>query len=786
METPAALYSHPRKLLVDHLYGVAQLGQYFFMEKEIKLLPVDDAKQIIDIIGTVHDFGKATRFFQKYLFASETEKLRLKNDARTHHGLFSAVCGYYMAKTVFTDGFAGETYPLVCFLVIRRHHGNLKDIMSETILTRSDYDVFQEQLAGIDPVQFDLLLNELQRYGLAEYFSYEKLKQWFTDIKTENLRIKAKTLRNKQELTQYFLTDFFYSLLVDADKSEVAIGVESILKVKRKELNSDLVGQFKQQQSFKMTPLNQLREQAYQEVVNQNYNDLQPGVYAINLPTGLGKTLAVFSLAFHLKKALIDTRAINYRIIYALPFMSIIDQNHQVMEKVLQVSGISGDNSILLKHHYLTYKGYETDTMEFDSDEAKIMVEGWNSEVVITTFVQLFQTLITGRNKAVRKFHRLSNSIIILDEVQSVRHELWPLIREMLRFLTIHFNCYIVFVTATDPLIFRRDEVFPLVQREKYFQVLNRLRVKPDLKAITIEQFLEDLTIDPEKSYLFIMNTIGSAQKFFKLLQERFSEDIIFLSSQITPKERLERIELIKSGEISLAVTTQLVEAGVDIDFNIVYRDMAPFDSINQAAGRCNRNGLTPGEFYIIKLINDQNKPYCHSIYSPAQLDITETLLGRANEYQEKDFLGLIDNYYELVHSKCAFDASTKYLDAIYKLRYKQEDSCDDTEDDSRDIDSFQLIKSYPKVDVFVTLDDQAALLWEQFLEIRKMNDILEKRTMFDKIKSDFYQYVISIPSTVENIPPEAGGFFFVSRLQLAEFYDDKTGFKAKGGETIW
>ena len=787
METKMILYSHPGKFLADHLYGVVQLGHYFLNEKEISgLLPTDDARKIIDIIGTAHDLGKATQFFQTYLFASEAEKFKLKKDDLTHHGLFSAVCGYFMAKTVFTQGFAGDVYPLICFLTIRRHHGNLKDILSETILTERDYEVFQKQLNGIDSVKFESLLNQLHQYGLAAEVSLENLKQWFTAIKSENLRLKARMVCKKRELKLYFLTDFFYSLLVDADKSEAAIGVESVLKVKRKELAADLVTRYKQKKNFTNTLLNQLREQAYQDVVSQNYHDLQPGVYTINLPTGLGKTLAAFSFAFQLKKALSETRKINYRIIYALPFMSIIDQNHRVMEEVLQANGIANDNSVLLKHHYLTSKEYETDTGEFESDMAKIMVEGWHSEIIITTFVQLFQTLITGRNKAVRKFHRLSNSIIILDEVQSVRYELWPLIREILKFLVNHFHCYLVFVTATDPLIFRREEVFPLVRREKYFQSLDRLRVHADLNAVSIEQFLENLIIAPKKSYLFILNTVGSAQKFYDLLRKRVEEDVIFLSSQITPKERLERIGLIKSGAIRLAVTTQLVEAGVDIDFNVVYRDLAPFDSINQAAGRCNRNGLSPGEFYIIKLIDECNKPYCRLIYSPAQLDITESLLGRCLEYREKDFLGLIDSYYELIHNKCSFDASAKYIDAVYNLRYKQEDSCSDAEDDSRDIDSFQLIKSYPKVDVFVTLDNSAEILWEKFLEINQMNNILEKRIAFEKIKADFYQYVISIPVTVKNIPPEAGGFLFIPRLQLKEFYDERTGFMANGGGAIW
>lgn len=386
----------------------------------------------------------------------------------------------------------------------------------------------------------------------------------------------------------------------------------------------------------------------------------------------------------------------------------------------------------------------------------------------------------------VRKFHRLSNSIIILDEAQTIRHELWPLMKEIFTVLIDRFHCYILFVTATDPLIFPKEKVTNLVQREKYFMALNRLQVLVDLEPVVIEDFAGKLKFQLDKSYLFIFNTIKAAQDFYHLLSKRIREEIVFLSSHITPKERLERIKRIKEGKARFVVTTQLVEAGVDIDFNVVYRDLAPLDCINQAAGRCNRNGNNPGEFHVVTLVTSEGKLYCRYIYDPVKIDLTRELLQRTPCYWEKDFLLMIESYYELIRERCSFDASSQYLEAIQSIRYQKTEEDAHNSNGVYDINSFQLIESYPKVDVFVCLDETAEKIWEEFLKTREIEDLPERRRAFEKIKADFYQYVISVPATVKNIPPEEKGFFFIPFLQLREFYDENTGFITKGVDPIW
>ena len=146
----------------------------------------------------------------------------------------------------------------------------------------------------------------------------------------------------------------------------------------------------------------------------------------------------------------------------------------------------------------------------------------------------------------------------------------------------------------------------------------------------------------------------------------------------------------------------------------------------------------------------------------------------------------MIESYYEMMRERCSFDASSQYLEAIESLRYQKTEEDTYNSNEVYDINSFQLIESYPKVDVFVCLDETAEKIWQEFLMTREIEEVPERRRAFGKIKADFYQYVIAVPGTVKNIPPEANGFFFIPSLQLREYYDENTGFITKGVDPLW
>ena len=344
-------------------------------------------------------------------------------------------------------------------------------------------------------------------------------------------------------------------------------------------------------------------------------------------------------------------------------------------------------------------------------------------------------------------------------------------------------NSYVVFVTATQPLIFAKDEIIPLVDRKHYFETMDRVVIKPYIeKEQTIDEFSDFINIKENKSYLFIFNTIKSAKSFYDIIQSETNEEITFLTTHVTPFERLERIEKMRSGNIKYAVTTQLVEAGVDIDFDVVYRDIAPIDSINQAAGRCNRNWINKdekGEVIIVSL-KDEKGLYADYIYDKVMIDITKKMLLTYEEISENEFLNIIEAYYKEMQKRKSSQISKDLIEAVYKLKY-------DSLDEEVCIKDFKLIANdYPKFDVFVEINSKAQETWQKYLEVKKIENLFERRRAFDEIKADFYSFTISVPMMIDNIPPEVDGFRYVNLNSLNEYYDKTSGFKCEGVTAIW
>lgn len=761
------IYSHPDRLLEDHLIGVAMLSELFLSEKP----PIikEQLSGVSKIIALSHDIGKATGYFQKYLKVDEQEREKLKNTREIKHSLLSAICAYYLTKELKTD----EMFPFFAFFTVRRHHGNLINVIDGVILDSDDIDILYRQIESLDNEGFTILANKLYKAGLPLLLSKQLIANWINDFNNESNRIKKNLRKIDGGVSNYIILNLLYSLLLDADKSDVVIKDISVFK-RKESLSATLVDNYKMQSTFPDSPINYLREKAYYEIVQ---NSIHPNekIYSINLPTGLGKTLISMSFALKLRERI----GLNHRIIYALPFLSIIDQNSLVFESVLRINGIKPSSNILLKHHHLAEIFYERENDEFESEEAKILIEGWNAEIIATTFVQLFHSLISNRNKSIRKFHRIANSIIILDEIQSVPIKYWLLFKNILLQLCKMLNTYIILVTATKPLIFTKGEIKELAEKNFYFKTLDRISLKLWLdKDMRIIELSKCFNFIEGKTYLFIFNTITAARDFYNMIKDK-GVLIAYLSTHITPKERIKRIKEIKKGKYKVVVSTQLVEAGVDIDFDIVVRDIAPLDSINQSVGRCNRNGRQKGEAYIVSLKDEKGRLYSSYIYDPVLIDITRKIIGNRKEIRENEFLHLIDDYYNETDKRKSQDTSRKILDAITKLKY-------DSEDNKTAIEDFKLIEEeYPKRDVFIELDEEAKKIWQQYLDLKTVDELFKRKRLFDSIKSDFYQYVISIPTNIKNMPPMFGELAYVKHAVLRDYYDNETGFIIKDTKSV-
>lgn len=838
-------YSHlePEKIrLKNHLQYVGNRSKEIINSKEFNGMDKDIISDISYLIGISHDFGKYTAFFQEKL-----KGLKDKNDPLTYHGLISALLAFevvteYVKIKNLEDQRPYKFLSLIAYFIVKRHHLDLDDI-EDDVDTEKLFDTgfknINKQLENIwsnkDQIE--------QEYGMlfqkhhisiekiiANLKRYEKKVTYSDDIKPLIKELDSHLYFFKKErgkdIIYYLLVQLLYSVLIDSDKKHAG----GIRKIERRTLPEDIVETYLNIKEFKEeneSNINPIRNEILQSVL-KNIRELQDinQDFTLTAPTGTGKTLTALSAALILRKRLKEELKMECepRIIYSLPFTSIIDQNFDVFDKVLsQIEDFKKyESEYLLKHHYLSEIFYKTKDIdkEKDIDESLALIESWESEIVVTTFIQLFHTLIGYKNRSLKKFHNIVNSIIILDEVQNIPIEYWKLVQEILTAIKRHFNCRIILMTATKPLIFEKGKYKELVDDyEDYFnrQELNRVCLKIDSDEKQISEFCNSLDDWSKNSYLFVLNTINSSMEFYNILSEnktRHVETIIInkgsdkekkiktdiftikkdgedfeiycLSTNIIPKTRRERIEIIKNrldeGKRIIIISTQLIEAGVDIDCDCVYRDMGPLDSIIQVAGRCNRNKrLEQSDMHILNLVSEDNKPFT-GIYDPVLIGIVKQIFKDKSQILESEFLELINDFFEMAKSKLKVE--TKLIDSIYEL-YFYDKAPNDTK--RIPISEFKLIKEdYFKVDVFIELDDDAKETWERHCEIKKIKNLIERKKEFLKIKKDFYEYVISVPEKYKNQVGfnEKVGIGRITKTEIDRGlgYDLTTGFKRKDG----
>lgn len=805
------LFSHPGKLLQDHVRTVGQTARNWINNLQLNLdVNKDTMADIGFIIGLAHDLGKSTQSFQIYLLTeNQEEKMRLKNHEETRHSPLSAFCGYYLVQeyvrlnNLQTE--YGDYLPIVAFLTIQRHHGDLNPLINETAKYKTDNII--GYLNDIDELLFNNLLTDIfASIPSLAHCNYrwmeDKVKYYEKDMRV--IRGFARTIGKKQKLDYYFITGLLYSILVDADKSD-ASGL--ITDYSGNVISGNLVDKYRNIMGYDKpsTEMNRLRNKIYKDTEDV-IKSIEEGdhILSINVPTGTGKTLAALSVALKIREYLNLNEGTDRCIVYALPFTSIIDQNYQVFYDVFtQATGREPGSNTLLKHHYLAdgfYKVYENNDeyLEYSALDSKFITEGWNSSIIVTTFVQLFHSLITNRNSASRKLHRIANSIIILDEIQAIPHRYWYLLRQVCKYMAENMDTYFIFVTATLPLIFPKTEIVELAEnKEDYFHALNRIKLETYIdKIIDIKEFQEivinEALHNKNKDILVVMNTIKSAQIIYEALINALDiEENVFyyLSSYVVPAERRKRIEGIKKDQYKrkLVVSTQLIEAGVDIDLDIVFRDMGPLDSVNQIAGRCNRNhGKDTG---VVKLyyIKRGNKPDSSYIYDSSLLNATgKVLKACSNEgcIEEKDFYNMSNRYYTLLSKGILSDTeSENVLEAVYSLNYEK-------------IQDFKLInEDYEKVDIFVEIDEIAKEIWNRFLGLSNIEDRWQRREQFYKFKNIFQKYIISVQKKSEWLYPFAdsiiAGIYHIS-LDIVDMYykaegNGDTGFVTQGNTyAVW
>ena len=553
--------------LRDQLTGVADLAGRFaaaFGEEEMGRL-----------LGLYHDVGKYSREFQTYIRADEAEKKKRRGSVD-----HSTAGAQEIAKLR-----QGAAAPLA--FCIAGHHAGIPNRGERA-----------------DPEGAATLLGRLKRKGLPDYRAY----------RTENDAPAAvPSALYAQVAAEAFpamlYTRMLFSCLVDADfldtEDFMAAGkagregfasLDTLLERLQKSLEEKfLKPKTEKEKQKRQLPINEKRSALLAQSIAAG-KEAKGNLYRLTIPTGGGKTIS--SLAFALHYAAHAKRK-RKRIIYVIPYTSIIEQNAAVFRKLL------GEENVVEHHQHVDYD----DVQDTEMNRKRLATENWDAPVIVTTNVQFFESLFSNRPSKCRKLHNLAESIVIFDEAQMIPLDYLRPSLAAIEALVRHYDCTAVLCTATQPPLgqfFPADlqpiEICPaLVENADFFR---RTTIRLREEAMTEESLAAELAA--QERVLCIVNVKKTAQRIFDLLGEQ--EGTYHLSTNLYPVHReqvLEEIrERLKDGKPCRVISTSLVEAGVDLDFPCVLREINGLDSIVQAAGRCNREGRRLAEESVVHVFS--------------------------------------------------------------------------------------------------------------------------------------------------------------------------------------
>lgn len=776
------LISHPEKLLITHLSEVAKIATRVIKGKSFNFsLNFNDEKVDITAIipnlmylaASFHDLGKATSFFQAYIRNPESE-----HDKKKSHALISALFVYFITEKYFEkveiNSVLKQLLSVFVYSAVKRHHGRLNNLSEEILIDEEWRDLLIEQVESIDSEKIKALIDEqLADFKFmidwSEFISFIENKKYdliFEDFSYDVLDAEYKDVDNKTQISLFYLHQLIYSALLYADKNDVILKDDNNLLGQ-----SDVVKKiddYRDNNNFNnpSTEINKLKNDAFFESATflEQVFEKNKHIYSVTSPTGLGKTITAFMLADKMRKL---AGFEDSKIIINIPFTSIIDQNFEVYADILNTH----DTDILLKHHHLAEPVYKTNENTADYYESKFLIETWQSDVIVTTFVQLLETLLSCDKTKLMKFAHLANSVILLDEIQTIPYKYWETIRETFITLGEKFNIYFILISATQPLIFTPGEdIIELVpDYKKYFHFFNRTKLIIKKEKISFDKFkvtlAEYIGNNKQKDILVIVNTKNAARETFEFICNEVNTeeiDTYFLTTLITPFERKEIINnriRKDSAKQKVIISTQLVEAGVDISVNTVFRQIAPLDSIIQAAGRANRYNEKPEIAEVFVYDIEDFTSVSNLIYGSDLLLKTTNVLKDFDVVEEKDYIQIIEKYFIEVR-KQSNQTSSELFTAIKNLDFGKVD--------------FKLIENRESESVFVQLNERAKEIWEKYIEIYSKKDLKpwERKAEFSLIKSDFYDFVINVPipwnneNKTINFDSEKNYNFYVSELE--------------------
>jgi CRISPR-associated endonuclease/helicase Cas3 len=392
---------------------------------------------------------------------------------------------------------------------------------------------------------------------------------------------------------------------------------------------------------------------------------LPPGLFSLTVPTGGGKTLSGLAFALAHAKAN-DLR----RIIYVVPYLSILDQNAKAIRDAL---GFAADDPAVFEHHSLADPGKFLKTPD-DAELTKLedaarRAENWDAPIVITTNVMFFESLFSNQPRRCRKFHNIARSVIFLDECQNIPPRFLAPTCAMLKQLADVLGCSIVLATATQPTLDHRDlkenalfHVHPIIPKDlELFSRLKRVRVEWPNLGETMDWTTVAARMCAARAALCVVNSRLAARELFNEVKAAKSKGTFHLSTSMCPAHRMAVLNEVRrrldAGIPCRLISTQLIEAGVDVDFPLVLREMAPFDSIIQAAGRCNREGTLSDAGGIVVVfrsavaVENPQRYYPSDLWYKAGRDILEKNFLNDGRIPSIDDPQVIREYFQRIYS---------------------------------------------------------------------------------------------------------------------------------------
>lgn len=576
---------HAIQTVKEHLLDAQELAEKWGSSLRIS--------KVCGLAALLHDLGKYSDAFQDYIRrATAGEKVtRGEVDHATAGGrlLFDMLKGTSVTKQLLAE---------IVSNAIISHHGNLHDYVSgeeSPFLKRVEMKTLEEY--------------ELCKYRFFdEVMSESDLNRYVESAHLEMLEYFKRIGQNTSVST--FLTKFIFSVLLDADRTntrqfetnqpEYTLMSDFTVYMKRLE---DYISHLGKKTSA--TPINLLRQQMSNQC--REHAKQPSGIYTLSIPTGGGKTMA--SLRYALYHSILYNKQ---RIIYVVPFTTIIEQNAQVTRDVLNTQEV-------VEHHSNVTRSDNVSDDEINL-QAKLNLakDNWDAPIIFTTMVQYLNTFYAKGNRNTRRMHHLSDAVIIFDEVQKVPTKCVSLFNESLNYLKTGMNTSVLLCTATQPAL---DFVKRRLVNDGEI-ISNLPMVSDSFKRTEIEVLVEEYDTEKlsvllqdraaeHKSILVILNTKPVVRKLYESLKTTFQEEELFhLSTSMCAAHRKDLLktitERLKENQRVVCISTQLIEAGVDVSFPCVIRSYAGLDSIAQAAGRCNRHGeLEISTVYVVNHIEE-------------------------------------------------------------------------------------------------------------------------------------------------------------------------------------